>query len=183
MEILLIILVITVVVLFTKKSKNTKRKEEIHNKQSIHKPNKNSPGMYFMELYEAAERQRKSSIETINNPYYEHIGDWFLTLAYACQGRILDVNDSFDYYKDVDCKLNKDYVNFMKAEKKQIYAMARIAQRIEDGPIGFDLKDGESIGEYTDRKLLKNKPFMEKYLYYVNFDFEKHYKLFHSYNP
>ncbi|NDV97408.1 hypothetical protein D0T84_21275 [Dysgonomonas sp. 521] len=138
--------------------------------QTVKKHKTKNPGMYFMELYEETEQIRKSSIENIDNPHYIHLSNWYLILAYACQGRICDIDDMYDYYKDEFCEFNETYIRLLQSEKKQIYAMARIAKRIDDSDMS-DMKDNESIGEYTDRKLQKNKAFMEKYNYYLNYNF------------
>jgi hypothetical protein len=149
--------------------------EMSNNKQKpIKKPKRNAPGMYFMEMYQETKRQRKSSPDTVSIPYYEHAADWYRTLGLACQGRIPEVDDMYNALKDERYHYLQEYVALMNLEKNQIYAMARIAKRVEDAPIGFDL-GYETIGEYTDKKLLKNRFFMEKYTYYVSFDFEKFY--------
>ena len=134
---------------------------------------KKNPGMYFMECYEVAENLRKSS-DDVDTLYYVCLSDWNFLLGCACQGRIGELDDNYDYYKGSDCKFPKPYIELLLSEKERIYRMAHIAKRIDDAPIGKDHKIGESIGEYTDRKLCKSQKFMTDFTYYLNFDFDKY---------
>lgn len=174
MVVLIIIIIVVLVILFSKKKSNV-----ITTKANIptDRRNSKSPGMCFMEMYEMADKERRLNTETISSPYYEHLLNWYWTIALACQGRITELDDIYEDIKSKECELHEQYKSLLKAEKKQLYAMARIAQRIEDSNMS-DMKTGESIGEYTDRKLLKSKTFMEKYQYYLNFDFKSFYNKF-----
>lgn len=139
-------------------------------KKKLKIPNKYSPGMYFMEMYEVAKQQ---STTLTGYCCYRYATNWYRLLALACQGRIPELDDMYDYVCSSG-EWAEEYINLLKIEKKQIYAMARIAKRIDDAPIksiGY-----ETIGEYTDKKLLKNKSFMEKYSYYTKLNFEQYYR-------
>ena len=51
--------------------------------------------------------------------------------------------------------------------------MAKIAKEVDDKPIGYDLKNGESIGEYFDRKVSKRPAFMKEFEFFKNFNIEE----------
>jgi len=50
--------------------------------------------------------------------------------------------------------------------------MSKVSKRIEQAPIGSDMKKGESIGEYESRKLMKSKAFMNEFYFFKNLDLQ-----------
>ncbi|MDB0603314.1 hypothetical protein PL373_19710 [Tenacibaculum maritimum] len=92
---------------------------------------------------------------------------YFLLGCASEQGRIEDINNYYSQLISTD--FEEDYITFLNIEKKRIYKMAKIAEKIENADI-TDLKVGESIGEYTNRKLLKRKLFM-KAVYEDEYDY------------
>jgi len=137
--------------------------------------NERSPGMYFMECYEDCNRQSKQSNDTSINRYFEYAGDFYLTLGYACQARTEDLDYAYgEGMKENESDFDEAYIDFLKGIKKDVYTMFKVASRIDDSDM-MDMKGNESVGEYADRKLLASKRFMEKYDYFVSFDFKAFY--------
>ena len=132
--------------------------------------NKRTPGMYFMELYEVCERQRKMSDDSAAIQYFEYASDFYNMLGCACQGRIEDIDDVYNEVINEDSVYPDSYIELLKNIKKDVYSMAKIALRIDESDM-MDMKGNESVGEYADRKLLASKRFMEKYNYFLDFDF------------
>ncbi|MBE7686590.1 hypothetical protein F7647_11065 [Tenacibaculum piscium] len=124
--------------------------EEIIEKQTT-SYNKEDIGMFFMELSQSS--INKGSLKK----------EYYFLLGCASQGRIEDINNYYSQLISTD--FEEDYITFLNIEKKRIYKMAKIAEKIENADI-TDLKVGESIGEYTNRKLLKRKLFMNEYDYF-----------------
>lgn len=118
-------------------------------------------GLYFMDLEKQVEKSEHS--DTIQQFYY-------LT-GCASQGRLDEIKE---IYKDA----NKEDLFYELATemKPKIMKMAKIAKEVDNTGIGNDMKNGESIGEYQSRKLMKRKAFMDEFNYFKNLDLNEYLK-------
>ena len=118
-------------------------------------------GLYFMDLEKQVEKSEHS--DTIQQFYY-------LT-GCASQGRLDEIKE---IYKDA----NKEDLFYELANemKPKIMKMAKIAKEVDNTGIGNDMKNGESIGEYQRRKLMKRKAFMDEFNYFKNLDLNEYLK-------
>lgn len=133
---------------------------EVKNKNKIKNNYNNAIGMYFMDLaYNLKISKDYSETNSLLQEYY-----W--ALGCASQGRVEEVKQII---KDSS---ETSLADFFKIYKPQIMKMAKIAKEVDDKPIGYDLKNGESIGEYFDRKVSKRPAFMAEFEFFKNFDIQ-----------
>lgn len=124
-------------------------------------------GMYFMELHDRIKKQRDYESE-----FQETIVEFYYLLGCASQGRTDEIKE---IYKDSKNE-NQDLYKLITSFKPQIDKMSKVSKRIADADIGYDMKDGESIGEYESRKLMKSKVFMEEFTFFKNLNLQHYFK-------
>lgn len=146
----LIFAIIVLFILFNSK-KSSDIKEETHD-----------VGMYFMDLEKNVQTSEHSN--TIKQFYY--------LLGCASQGRIDEINQIYKEAKQDD----EVFFELAKKMKPQIMKMAKIAKQVDDTNISNDMKNGESIGEYQSRKLMKRKAFMDEFNYFKKLDLNEYLK-------
>ena len=134
-------------------AKKRKTTNKIIPKKSIESPVLDV-GMYFMNLHQALEKD----ISEIPNKIL--LLDYYWTLGCASQGRITEVKSMIKESKNTPLEL------VFNLYSPQILKMARIAKEVDDKPIGYDLKNGESIGEYFDRKVSKRPAYMSEFNFF-----------------
>ena len=79
----------------------------------------------------------------------------------------LSKDNQFNDFKENE---QDNLYNFFTTYKSQLMKMAKIAEQVENSDIGLDLKDDETIGQYTSRKLSKRKTFMSEFEFFKNLD-------------
>ena len=126
---------------------------EIKNKEPI--------GMYFMNLHSELQKKYRET----ENFYF--LDEYYYLLGCASQGRLDEVKEIIANTEDELLK------TFLDSFEPQILKMAKISKEVDDKPIGNDMKNGESIGEYFDRKISKRPTFMKEYEFFKNFDIHK----------
>lgn len=123
----------------------------------------NDIGMYHFKRYEVIKRDY--SVD-------DKVRAFHYLLAIVFQGRIEEFKDIEKQIKEENCvfenKVNKAFIDWFKNNKPKLIKALKIAEKYENQDIGYDYKVGETIGEYTNRKIRKNKTFMGIYLYYSN---------------
>ncbi len=155
--ILLFCIIIFAMVMFSKSQKKNTQSNSANNK------NVASIGMYFMEL---RTELRKKNVE-IENGFL--LQEYYYILGCASQGRLDEMKERI---LDSDAVLG----TFFATYNKQLMKMAKIAKEVDEIPIGYDLKNGESIGEYFDRKISKRPAFMKEFEFFKNFDIQQYLK-------
>lgn len=120
--------------------------------------------MFFMDL---SEDVKNSDLEDID-AYL--LSDYYFMLGCACQGRIKEVQDCYEEL--ILNQSNKKFIEHIALIKPSLMKMGKIAKRIDDSDME-DLKIGESVGEYFNRKVLNSKVFMREYHYLKSFDYDK----------
>lgn len=115
-------------------------------------------GMYFMNLHQTLEKNRSEI------PNKKVLLDYYWTLGCASQGRVNEVKAMFK-----ECK-NTPLEKVFNQYSPQILKMAKIGKEVDDKPIGHDLKNGESVGEYFDRKVSKRPAYMTEFNFFKNLD-------------
>lgn len=155
----IIIGIIVVLVLFSGKKKTDSNSEH------------EDLGMYFMDIYQDLKKNKENS-----NEFTDSIAEFYCLLGCASQVRIDEIKEMQRDSKDEDPILYGLIQDF----KPQIDKMAKVSKRIEDAPIGYDMKDGESIGEYESKKLKKSKVFMTEFTFFKNLDLQNYLKQKHA---
>lgn len=145
-----IIIGIILVLLLSSNNKSSKKEGQIKD-----------VGMYFMEVHEG---YRKNN--NVQSVYNESIEDFYFVLGCASQGRLDDIKEIYKNAKQE----NQLLFNLITDFKPQIDKMTKVSKRVSDAKIGYDMKDGESIGEYESRKLKRSKVFMTEFNYFKNLD-------------
>ncbi len=148
--------VIVLIFLFLGGSKYEKTSNEISSIENI--------GMYNMELYQ----KHKKLFED----YDRYASIYNKLIGLACQGRIEEIKEIFTE-ELIEDEFESEFIQLMKDNKKKLLSMGKMALKVEDNLEG--MKTGESIGEYTDRKLLKKKAFMTHYDFFNSFDLKAFY--------
>ncbi|MGY8911238.1 MAG: hypothetical protein ACKVIG_15470 [Flavobacteriales bacterium] len=108
-------------------------------------------GLYFMELHDNFKKYGESE----NRDY---ILEFYWVLGCASQGRSDEVSEILKDAKNND----QSFYEKIQPFETQILRMTKISQKIDESDMN-DLKNGESIGEYQSRKLLKSKIFMKDF--------------------
>ncbi|MGB0884716.1 MAG: hypothetical protein ACPGTG_08355, partial [Flavobacteriales bacterium] len=99
------------------------------------------------------------------NENKDYILDFYWLLGCASQGRIDEVNEILNEAQNED----DFFYDKVQSFKTQILRMTKISQKIDNSDMN-DLKNGESIGEYQSRKLLKSKRFMKEFDFFNNLE-------------
>ncbi len=122
-------------------------------------------GMYHMEKYEAVQRDHSVS---------DNIRAFHWLMGIVCQGRAEEFHDIQQQILDESCvykdKVDDNFVTWFKANSPILIKALMIAKKYEDAEIGYDIKVGETLGQYFDKKISKNKTFMKIYNMYLNPD-------------
>ncbi len=153
---LAIILILILIFSFNKASKLNKK--ELGSTKTIQAI---SIGGYFFEKSEFIRKNRS------NIPNSQLLMDYYWILGCATQGRVDETK------KGIKEANNTPLQTFFDSYKPQVMKMAKIAKEVDDKPIGYDLKNGESIGEYFDRKVSKRPAFMKEFEFFKNFNIEE----------
>jgi len=168
------ILAFLIIVLLTGKETNENTKEIINSEPS--KPNpkfeKQEIGMYNMNLSDYYKKNYK--LENIDTNL---LTDYHFFLGVCFQGR-------YDEFKEVFKGIEKEnslYNSHLKSEHKEYILNQKedlkkaclIAKKQDEKGIGMDMKVGESVGEYFDRKIQKSKVFMRIFNDINNNNFEQ----------
>ena len=117
--------------------------------------------MYFFDLHDLIKQKNE------NTSLDYDLMDCYFVLGLATQGRIEEIKDSINDFKENE---QDNLYNFFTTYKSQLMKMAKIAEQVENSDIGLDLKDDETIGQYTSRKLSKRKTFMSEFEFFKNLD-------------
>lgn len=153
---LAIFLIFVVALSLIKAGKTSNIKINIENNSN----NNIAIGMYFMDIFDQLKKSRDYS-ET-----NRLLQDYYWILGCASQGRTDEVKQLIKESKETPLS------HFFDIYKPQIMKMSKIAKEVDDKPIGYDLKNGESIGEYFDRKVSKRPAFMKEFEFFKSFDIE-----------
>lgn len=127
-------------------------------------------GMYNMNLHGYYKKQ----LSATRNQLYKYLSAYNEIVALACQGRIEEIEDIYSNELNAET-YHGSFNQLMKQKKKQIMSMAKTAKKVDESKM-TDLRNGESVGEYFDRKILKRSSFMELYNEMNDFDMAKYYE-------
>jgi hypothetical protein len=116
--------------------------------------NKQEFGMYNMNLHEYYYKNRHNN----ERNFLLHIFNYAIALAFQARER------EFDYLFEDSIKQtnNKKFIEFMDSIKPELKKIIKISNKIDNSDAN-DMRVGESIGEYFDRKIKRNKKAMEIY--------------------
>lgn len=119
-------------------------------------------GMYFMDQYAATQKRR--DIFEIKHDLLEY----YFLLGLASQGRTSEITET---YIRAEKDFNKAFVDFLNEIKPRLLKMNKVSEKVAQMRI-TDIKSGESVGEWQNRKVKPHKTFMDEFEYFKNFDIE-----------
>jgi len=159
----IILFIILINFLFTnnKEFYNLNKKRDKSKKLNRHSMIRNI-GMYNMKKSETYDNQLLKNIHYFLGVTFQGRFEEFENLIWEI------LNEKTIY----GVPINNNIQNIFIENKDRLITACKIAKKYDD-KIGYDLKESETIGEYFDRKIEKNKKFMEIFTYINNIDFEK----------
>ena len=149
-----------------------KRQVSLDSSKPTHKVKNREIGMYNMNLSDFY--KKNYNLENINTSL---LTDYHFFLGVCFQGRYNEFKEVFNSIEK-ESSLYNNYLEFkvkeyILSQREDLKRACLIAKQQGDKGIGMDMKVNESVGEYFDRKIQKNKTFMKIFDDINNNDFEK----------